>query len=846
MADQTDFNELKHIHISFDVFRDEVGYAYPGRKIEKQPRREDYSAHAEELLAQLAAALGEMPEAGHDDHLPIEGLKPGKIVEVGTMPPPTPQTKAVKIPAGLEFPTQDVAVLRSERRSDRAESALLFIPDEARDFLMNRIRDYGKDPGNQPRQHIDRFELVETIQKAKARDLFIGNEDFYSAETLWWELWVRKSKVGVSSVLAAAQKTGLEVHQDHLEFPDTTVIFVHGSAVSVAGFAERVLGAVTEIRRSTGTIDVFLERNGEGAMPEDWIADLASRVTPPPADANAVCTLDTGISGGHPLIAPALHGAWAYDDEWGADDHYHEDGGHGTPLAGLALYGDLETLMNGMLPVELTHAVESMKLLPPSGFPDTDPPNFGVVTEGAVAKVETERPNVLRTYCLANSTDKFPPDRPSSWSGALDQIASGSMPGDKSDGVSAAESPKRMTVVAAGNNTCGNLKDVKKLMSLEDPSQSWNALTIGGITQKETLPPNAAGLKPVVPANHRSPFSTGSQCLANDLTPIKPEVLFEAGNMSVDAYGICTSHPSLSLLAPGYEVQREPLVPFYATSAAAGMAGNFFGGLQSALPDHWPETHRALIVDSASWPEPIRKHFIGRGAHWKTGSKSQKQHALREFGYGLPDLQRAKFSARNDVTLVAQAQIQPFAPSKAGGPPVFNEMHFYNLPWPETALEEIGNDTVMMKVTLSYFIEPNLSGKAATHPETYRSFGLRFAMKKRLDTKDQFLRRVSGHQEKGTPPPQQEADRWLLGPNAIKAGSLHCDLWRGKAIELSLHNAIAVYPVTGWWKTHAGQNRYNDKGRYALVISISASEHSVDLYNEISSIVEAEKAKVVV
>jgi hypothetical protein len=45
-------------------------------------------------------------------------------------------------------------------------------------------------------------------------------------------------------------------------------------------------------------------------------------------------------------------------------------------------------------------------------------------------------------------------------------------------------------------------------------------------------------------------------------------------------------------------------------------------------------------------------------------------------------LQRAVFSAQNDVTLVAQAPIQPFAPSDAGGPPVFNEMHFYDLPWP--------------------------------------------------------------------------------------------------------------------------------------------------------------------
>jgi hypothetical protein len=66
------------------------------------------------------------------------------------------------------------------------------------------------------------------------------------------------------------------------------------------------------------------------------------------------------------------------------------------------LYGDLEPLMNDTHQVQLKHAVESMKLLPPRGFLKTKPPSYGVVTEGAVALVETERPNVLRAFCLAN------------------------------------------------------------------------------------------------------------------------------------------------------------------------------------------------------------------------------------------------------------------------------------------------------------------------------------------------------------------------------------------------------------------------------------------------------------
>lgn len=315
--------------------------------------------------------------------------------------------------------------------------------------------------------------------------------------------------------------SALDVHEDRLLFPDTTVLFVHASTEGITGFVGRIPGAVTEIRKVTGTIEPFLDRSAKGLGPQDWTADLAKRIVPPPQDANAVCALDTGIAAKHPLITPALHGAWTYDAAWGADDH-HPHGGHGTPLAGLALYGDLEPLMNDTRLVQLTHAVESMKLLPPRGFPKTKPPSYGVVTEGAVALVEAERPNVRRAFCLANSACDFPPERPSSWSGALDQIASGSMPGDQAEGVPAAERPKRLMVVATGNMPGGKLDHVRLSHPLEDPSQSWNVLTIGGFTRKETPPANPPGLKPVVPANHRSPFSLGSQTLSSDLTLIKP------------------------------------------------------------------------------------------------------------------------------------------------------------------------------------------------------------------------------------------------------------------------------------------------------------------------------------
>ncbi|WGS47437.1 S8 family serine peptidase (plasmid) [Burkholderia sp. JSH-S8] len=229
------------------------------------------------------------------------------------------------------------------------------------------------------------------------------------------------------------------------------------------------------------------------------------------------------------------------------------------------------------------------------------------------------RPVPLKSVQSLVIHDRISAVSPLAWSGALDQIASGSMPGDE-NGIPAAERPKRLPVVSTGNVTGGMQHDILPSQPIEDPSpQSWNALTLGGFTRKEQVPTPPPVMHPSVPANHRSPYSRGSCPLPDDLTPIKLEVLFEAGNMLTDTDGFCGRGAAVSLLSTGSDVVTEPLAPFWATSAAVGMAGNFTGRLQAVRPDLWPETHRALTVDSARWPEPMRKKFIGRGAgRWKS------------------------------------------------------------------------------------------------------------------------------------------------------------------------------------------------------------------------------------
>ena len=78
-------------------------------------------------------------------------------------------------------------------------------------------------------------------------------------------------------------------------------------------------------------------------------------------------------------------------------------------------------------------------------------------------------------------------------------------------------------------------------------------------------------------------------------------------------------------------------------------------------------------------------------------------------------------------------------------------------------------------------------------------------------------------------------DRWLIGMNARHKGSLHSDVWRGPASDLAGLGILGVYPAPGWWKTLVSKNRFDDKVRYSLVVSIKTQQTEVDLYNAVAT-----------
>ena len=94
---------------------------------------------------------------------------------------------------------------------------------------------------------------------------------------------------------------------------------------------------IAELRRAKETAEFF-----DSITPQEqcqWADELLARADFPGDDAPCACILDTGTTRGYPLLGPALHPEDLHSVEpaWGVAD----EAGHGTEMAGLALYGDL-------------------------------------------------------------------------------------------------------------------------------------------------------------------------------------------------------------------------------------------------------------------------------------------------------------------------------------------------------------------------------------------------------------------------------------------------------------------------------------------------------------------------
>jgi hypothetical protein len=240
-------------------------------------------------------------------------------------------------------------------------------------------------------------------------------------------------------------------------------------------------------------------------------------------------------------------------------------------------------------------------------------------------------------------------------------------------------------------------------------------------------------------------------------------------------------------------------------------------------------TVRGLAIHSAEWTPAMRARFDA------AASQAQKMAMLRRYGWGVPDFKRAILSASNDATLMVEDALLPFR--KDGSAIKTRDMNLHRVPWPRDELRALGEQSVELRITLSYFIEPNPGERGWTRRHRYASHALRFAVKRSLESLSQFRRRINKAaeaEEAGEVGGPVAGDDWVLGPVRDR-GSIHSDIWRGSAAALADRDAIGVFPIGGWWKEKPNLQRWDRSARYALLVSIRAPEAVVDLYTAIAN-----------
>jgi hypothetical protein len=260
--------------------------------------------------------------------------------------------------------------------------------------------------------------------------------------------------------------------------------------------------------------------------------------------------------------------------------------------------------------------------------------------------------------------------------------------------------------------------------------------------------------------------------------------------------------------------------------------------LWTEYPNFWPETIRALIVHSAQWtPEMLR------GISLSSATKDTISDLLHTYGYGRPDFERAVWSTNSRATLICEDSVQPFIKHKTGSPQM-NEMMVYKLPWPKSVLHELADAAVRLRVTLSYFIEPNPGSRAANNKYRYQSCGLRFRLQSPTETFTNLIARVSADVTEGEKVayryPDDVAAGWLVGPDNCSRGSIHSDIWTGTGADLSSMEHLVVFPVNGWWRLRHQLGQANRRIRYSLIVSLETDAANVDLYTVIATQIAAQ------
>ncbi|MGQ0594468.1 MAG: S8 family peptidase [Gammaproteobacteria bacterium] len=378
----------------------------------------------------------------------------------------------------------------------------------------------------------------------------------------------------------------------------------------------------------------------------------------PPANAPGVVVLDSGLATAHPLLAPAVGDAQSFLPGLGPDDQH----GHGTHVAGLALYGDVEDVLRAGGGFTPTLRLFSGRVLDAANASDT---KF-IENQVHEAVRYFHREYACRVFNLSYGDLRKPYlgrhvralavtlDTLARELAVLFVVPTGNFEG--TDTVPAdwrAEYPRYL---------------LRNEAALLDPAPALNALTVGSLARWDATfnaqrYQNDPAEQPIARHDQPSPFTRSGPSVGR---AIKPELLAHGGNWAVNARtaNLWIVDQGLGELSTCRDFAAGRLLAEDAgTSFAAPHVAHLAARILAEHPDADHNLLRALLVAHARWPEPCQDVL------------PDKTERLRVCGYGRINDTALERSTEQEVTLIASDAI----PDRCH--------HFYEVPLPDSLLE---------------------------------------------------------------------------------------------------------------------------------------------------------------
>jgi hypothetical protein len=556
-------------------------------------------------------------------------------------------------------------------------------------------------------------------------------------------------------------------------------------------------------------LEIF-EDSGAVPLTEEKLLEIYA----PNLGAPFLVIIDSGIQEGHPYLASAIATELSRNflaPVESAHDDTTDYGGHGTRVAGAALFPDGVPEGKYQLPFFIVNA----KIL------DKDAKIPENVSPARLLEIIVEHyQGIDSSFKIFNhsiaSSNAARRRYMSSWAAKMDDLS---------------YSYDVLFVQAAGNvrprnQHFGSLGIEQHLTAgreypeylleasckIANPAQSLNALTVGSISGKVLAVPDYRSIGDL---EGPSPFSRSGPTIWN---VIKPDVVAVGGNLvrtTDDVHLRVKEHPETCLELPrksdGGKQKDSSVV---GTSFSAPMVAHYVTKLQDAFPEESTLLYRGLIAQSARWP------------NWESVHSSLATN-FSHFGFGLPSFDRASSNSENRITFYSRGRKEISAKT----------IHFYEIPIPEVIRRPGLEHDVLMEVTLSYVAKPRRTRK---NPRKYLSTWVDWTSSNLREPVDQFMDRSvkSGRAYLSTSFPEIS---WVLGETKNEGqveelkrnvGTLQKDWAVIKSYNLEESFSVAVRGHEGWDTS----DEY--PAFYSLIVSLEVINADIQLYEEIRNEVD--------